>query len=534
MNAKIRPTRAQRPSGRRVFFAALLGALSVLSFAPFELFWLSWLNLGGLFLLLNSSEAKNPGARISAWHGAWFGAAFGFGLFITGVSWIYVSLSTFGGMPSPVAALATLLFCAFLSLYPACVGALFVRLAPCVGGTFLFAALWTLAEWLRGWIFTGFPWLAVGYAQTPPSPLAGFAPLVGVYGVSFLTALLAALLATLYGKSFPPRRSLDGSALKSALNAELTKRFYAVLLILALLLAGLFLRDISWTKPLGAPFSVTLLQGNIAQELKWRPEKLNETLLTYYRLARDNPAQLIVLPETALPAFYDQIPGTYLDALKALAQSQQGDLIFGAILGNDTRYRNAALSLGISGEQRYSKSHLVPFGEFIPAGFNWLFSLAHIPMSDFTRGAVNQASMRLGGRTLAINICYEDAFGEEIIRALPEANVLVNLSNVAWFGDSLAPAQHLQIAQMRALETGRMMLRATNTGMTAIVGVDGNVQKVLKPFTQGALRGDVTAHEGATPFVRYGNWPSITLASVLLAAFAASAYVRRRANRLYG
>jgi apolipoprotein N-acyltransferase len=283
------------------------------------------------------------------------------------------------------------------------------------------------------------------------------------------------------------------------------------------------LRDQRWTSPLGEPLSVALLQGNVAQDLKWRPEKLNESLLTYYRLAIENPAQLTVLPETALPAFLDQIPGDYLDALRKLALRQQGDLLFGIPIGDIDgqrgRYANAAVSLGASPDQRYSKAHLVPFGEFVPPGFAWFLSLANIPMSDFTPGAGKQAPLRIAGQKIAVNICYEDAFGEEIIRALPEATLLVNLSNVAWFGDSLAPAQHLQIAQMRALETGRMMLRATNTGMTAIVGVDGRVQGVLPPFTRAALRGVVQAHEGATPYVRWGNWPAIAFSLAFIAFF---------------
>ena len=193
-------------------------------------------------------------------------------------------------------------------------------------------------------------------------------------------------------------------------------------------------------------------------------------------------------------------------------------MLFGIVTGDMSEYANSAVSLGASPEQRYSKSHLVPFGEFVPPGFSWFLSIADIPMSSFTPGAPKQPPMNIAGQKIAVNICYEDAFGEEIIRALPEATLLVNLSNVAWFGDSLAPAQHLQIAQMRALETGRMMLRATNTGMTAIVGVDGEVQGVLPPFTRGALRGNVQGYTGTTPYVRWGNALAI-VAALLLVAF---------------
>ncbi len=499
---------ARRPEPRtlRLSAALLLGAASVLAYAPVGIFPLIWLTLGGLFALLDRSANEGEGAG----QGALIGAAFGFGLFITGVSWVYVSLSTFGGMPAPVAGLATFLFCCLISAYPALVGAAFVRFAPAAWWqrALFFAALWVLGEWLRSWIFTGFPWLAVGYSQTPPSPLAGFAPVLGVYALSLASALIAALLHETLRRSFVRRP-----------GAPMLRTLIRPVLAIALLLAsGALLREQQWTSPQGAPLSVALLQGNVAQDLKWRPEKFGESLRTYYRLALENPAKLTVMPETALPAFLHQVPADYLDELKKLAERQQGDLLFGIALGDSAGYANGAVSIGSAAQQSYRKSHLVPFGEFIPPGFSWFLELASIPMSNFTPGATKQAPLEIAGHKIAVNICYEDAFGEEIIRALPEANLLVNLSNVAWFGDSLAPAQHLQIARLRALETGRMMLRATNTGMTAIVGADGQVQGVLEPFTRAALRGDVQAYTGATPYVRWGNWPVIML-SLLLSAF---------------
>ena len=500
---------ARRPEPRtlRLIAALLLGAASVLAYAPIGWFPLIWLTLSGLFALLDLSANEHRSAR----QGALIGAAFGFGLFITGVSWVYVSLSTFGGMPAPLAGLATFLFCCLMSVYPALVGALFVRFSPMIWwqrGLF-FAVLWVLGEWLRSWIFTGFPWLAVGYSQAPPSPLAGFAPVLGVYSLSLVSALVAALIHETLRRCFV-----------RASDAHTRWRAGVPLLALVLLItSGALLRNQKWTSPQGAPLSVALLQGNVAQDLKWRPEKLGESLRTYYRLALENPAQLTVLPETALPAFLHQVPAEYLEELKKLAERQHGDMLFGIPLSDSEGYANGAVSFGASKEQYYRKSHLVPFGEFVPSGFSWFLSLASIPMSNFTPGAAKQAPLEIAGQKIAVNICYEDAFGEEIIRALPEATLLVNLSNVAWFGDSLAPAQHLQIARIRALETGRMMLRATNTGMTAIIGVDGQVQGVLKPFTQAALRGEVQAYTGATPYVRLGNWPVIVIALLLIALF---------------
>lgn len=477
---------------RRRFAALLLGAASVGAFAPVGAFPVIWLTLAGLFALLNAQDRPREGA--------WIGGCFGFGYFAAGVSWVYVSLSTFGGMPAAVAALATVLFCTAMALYPALAGALFVRLAPASGWrrAALFAGLWTFTEWLRGWVLTGFPWLAVGYSQTPPSPLAGFAPVVGVYGVSLLTALVA-------------------SGLGCALMNKVRLKYFGP--VAAIAISGFLLLGHEWTTPRGAPMRVALLQGNIAQDVKWRPERFTESLRTYYHLMRDNPAQLTVLPETALPVFLHEVPDDYLDEMKKLAARENGDLLFGIVTGDRSGYANSAVSLGVSGKQRYDKSHLVPFGEFIPPGFGWFMAMAQIPMSDFTPGAKRQTPLTIDGQKVAVNICYEDAFGEEIIRALPEATLLLNVSNVAWFGDSLAPAQHLQIARMRALETGRMMLRATNTGMTAIVGADGNVRAALPPFTRAALTGDVQAYAGSTPYVLWGNWPAV-IVSLLLLAFA--------------
>ena len=492
----------KRPSGLCVVLCAALGAASVLAFAPVGAFPLLPLALGLLFLLLRSAATPRQGAL--------YGWAFGSGLFLAGVSWVYVSLNVFGGMPAWLAGLATLLFCLVLALYPALVGALAVRLrtAQPALDALAFAALWTLAEWGRGWLFTGFPWLAAGYAQTPPSPLAGYAPLFGVYGLSFLSTLVGALLAC-------------GIAEMTA-RCALQRRRAAVATACAataglILVGGALLRGVAWTAPHGEPLRVALLQGNVPQDLKWRPEVFDASLRAYYQLALDHPAQLTVLPETALPAFYNRIPRAYLDALAALARRENGDILLGVPTGDSQRYANSVISLGSAPSQRYDKQHLVPFGEFVPPGFRWFMAQADIPMSDFTPGNADQAPFALAGQRVAANICYEDAFGEEIARAVPQATLLVNLSNVAWFGDSLAPQQHLQIARLRALESGRTMLRATNTGMTAIVAPDGTLLGSLPPFTRGALRGEAQGYTGETPYVRWGNTPLLVVLAALLA-----------------
>ena len=483
--------------------AFVLGLLSVAAFAPLAWFPLIWLTQGGLYFLL---EKSTEGPR-KVLHAALIGWAFGLGMFLCGVSWIYISLSNFGGMPSPAAALTTLFFCAFLALYPALVGGLFAAFAPTAEwqrGIF-FATLWTLGEWLRGWLFTGFPWLVFGYAHAPPSPLSGFAAIFGVYGVSLLSSIFTILLLAAVRR----HRASGGTCSTSGHTGWCP--LYPLLAASLLLLMGSLLGAQAWTRPVGKPLSVVLLQGNIEQDKKWLEEGFRQSLIGYYTLMRDNPAQLYILPEAAFPTFRSQLPKDYLAELHTLAQRENGALLFGIVTGDLERYSNSAVLMGTEAEQSYSKSHLVPFGEITPKGFAWFMDLVNIPMSNFSPGANSQAAFTLADQKMAVNICYEDAFGEEIIRSLPEATLLVNLSNVAWFGDSLAPRQHLQIAQMRALETGRMMLRATNTGMTAVIAADGRIVSTLKPYTRAALRAEAQGYQGATPYVRWGNLPVIVL-----------------------
>ncbi len=466
--------------------AALAGATGVLCFAPAELFWLAFPVWGSFFLLLRRAGSVRQGALT--------GLSFGLGFFLCGVSWVYVSLSVFGGMPWWLAGVAACLFCTVMALFPMLAGGLFKRWQPATpwAQALLFAGLIAAVDWLRGWIFTGFPWLTVGYSQTPPSPLAGFAPLLGVHGLSLLVALGGALL--------------------------LARWRIGVAFVGASLLAGLGLQQVAWTEPDGEPISVALIQGNVPQAMKFRPEAFLRTLDLYQQLIEQHPARLTLLPETALPIFFDYLPADYVGTLSQRVRARGGDLVVGTLTGDPGQYWNSAVSLGASPSQTYSKQHLVPFGEFIPAGFAWFMAHANIPMSAFSRGPDKQAPLAVGGRQVAVNICYEDVFGDEIIRALPTAGILANLSNTAWFGDSLAQPQHLQIARLRALETGRPMLRATNTGMTAIIGPDGRLLNVLPPFTTGVLEGEVRAYRGLTPYGRGGDWPALALITLALLA----------------
>jgi len=268
------------------------------------------------------------------------------------------------------------------------------------------------------------------------------------------------------------------------------------------------------------------VQGNVAQELKFSEERYERILETYAALAEASRARLIVLPETALPRFLDRVEPAYLERLAAAARRNRGDLLLGVPTRSGSRFYNSVVSLGVSPVQVYHKVHLVPFGEFTPPGFAWAARILSIPLSDFSRGAPGQRPLAVAGERVAVNICYEDAFGAGIRRALPEATLLVNVSNVAWFGDSLAPAQHLQIARMRALESGRWVLRAANTGLSAAIAPDGSVRATMPQFAEGRVETEVRGHTGATPWVRGGDLPVVLLAALALALAALRA--RRR------
>ena len=480
---------------RLAFICALiLGAISVLGFAPFYLYPIPIATLAALFYLWQKSG--------SAKQSAWLGFSFGLGLFNTGIYWIYISLHDFGGMPFWMAAFSTFVLNAFLALFPGVVGYLTGNLwRHNKGATAVIAAplLWALSDWVRSWIFTGFPWLTLGYSQVPNSPLAGFAPVLGIYGVSMVTALAASQIA-LWNNPLARRR--------------------LVLSIVLLWVAGSLFKLIEWSKPTGTPISVALVQGNIAQDMKWDAEIAQHTLDQYLALVRSSDAELTVLPETALPMLIDQVPANYLQALKNQAQKNNGDLLVGAVEFENEQYYNSALSFGSSPTQTYRKSHLVPFGEFIPLKgiFGWIYrDWLNIPLSDLSRGSTSQQPLNIAGQQVAVNICYEDVFGEEIIRQLPQATLLVNVSNDAWYGNSFAADQHMQISQARALETGRMMLRATNTGATAIIDPHGEVLAHAPHFTTTILTGSAQGYSGSTPYARFGNWPWLIFSLVVFA-----------------
>ncbi|MGE5337496.1 MAG: apolipoprotein N-acyltransferase [Gemmatimonadota bacterium] len=494
--------------------AALLGAAHAASFAPWNLPWLQLAALATLFALAELTR----GAR----HAAWLGWCFGLGWFGVGVSWVYISMHEYGQMPAWLAAIATAVFAAYLALYPALALGAAHRLVDQRGPRLLLGlpAAWALSEWLRGVLLTGFPWLASGYAHAD-GPLAGYAPLVGVYGVTLIAASVAGLAAYAYGA-----------------RAQRHLAALAVAVLVALVLVGHGLRSVEWTQPTGKAISVRLVQGNVPQDEKFADGGLQRALDTFFPLMQraGNP-DLVVLPESVFPIPLNYLPDEVLQSLHAFSRTTGAALVFGVFIEQPRgQYFNSAVGIRRDDEpplQRYSKRHLVPFGEFIPWGFHWFVDLMQIPIGDQQRGTPYQGPMDLAGQRIAVNICYEDLFGAEIISAwrVPERapTLLLNLSNLAWFDDSLALPQHLQISRMRAIETGRPMLRATNTGATAIIDARGNVVAQLPFRTKAVLDGRVQGYAGTTPYVTLGNLPALGLAGALL--LAAALLARRSARQ---
>jgi apolipoprotein N-acyltransferase len=491
-----------------IFLSFVLGAFTVLAFAPFYWFPVSILSVAGLVALWIKTANLKQAFKL--------GFVFGLGLYIAGIYWIYISLHTFGGMPWWFAAFCTFCLCAFMALFVGLVGYLSKKLGwICLS----VPVLWALSDWVRSWIFTGFPWLTMGYSQVPHSPLAGFAPVVGVYGVSVITVSIAALIGTWL----------------AAPNQTVLFKRNSIFVIFFLIVIGMLLKAVEWTTPHGKPITAALLQGNIAQDVKWSPDQTQATIDTYLNMVQQADAALIVLPETAFPVIYDPADpqqSQYLTVLKSQKSNNLRRNIIAGFVGQQpetNQYLNSAVSFGESPSQTFSKNHLVPFGEYIPLKqvFGWIYrDYLNMPLSDLARGGATQSPMRLGNQQIGVNICYEDVFGEEIIRQLPAATLLVNISNDAWYGKSIAADQHMQFSQTRALETGRMMLRATNTGATASIDQHGYVLAHAPHDVQTTLNVQAQGYTGSTPYVRWGNWPFIVF------CFTAIAFVIMRKNKV--
>ena len=478
------------------------GASVPLAFAPFDLHLVAIPALSMLFFLWQHVTPRRA---------LWLGWVFGLGMFGVGASWIQVSVHNFGLPVFAFSVSVTAAFVAYIALYPAVFGYFWCRLLrgrPYGAlGLCALAAAWTLSEWLRGWLYLGFPWLSLGYSQID-TVLSGFAPLGGVFAVSAaVSASAAALVAALAWRGWA--------------------RGGAIALLAVVWVAAFALSQVAWTQNAGPPLSIALIQGNVPQEIKWDEEQRAPTLALYSELSAPHwRRDLIVWPETAVPAFPSGVTA-FLQRLDEQAKHSQTAMLVGIPDSNpDTgNYFNTLIALGTA-RGSYRKVHLVPFGEYLPMAtlLDPILDVLNVHVSRFSSGGKGQPLIKVGDYRLASSICYEDAFGEELIAALPDAAWLVNVSNDAWFGDSLAPHQHLQIAQMRALEAGRQMLRATNTGISAIIDERGRIRARSAQFAVQVLSGELQPREGSTPYVVVGNY-GIVVVALLVVVFG---FARRR------
>jgi apolipoprotein N-acyltransferase len=497
-----------RPGWPGHLLALAAGALTPLALAPFDLWPLALLSIALFYVGLRSLSPGQAALR------GWF---YGFGVFAAGTSWVYVSIHDYGAASAPLAAILTLGFVAGLGLLFAATGWLWARwlrrsAAP-LADALTFAALWLAQEAFRSWFLTGFPWLYAGYSQLH-GPLAGLAPLGGVWLLSFVLALTAALSSTL-----PQLR-------RRPLGAGLA-------LLLVPWLAGLALHDKAWTEPAGPPLSVAAVQGNIEQNMKWDPKQLNVQLQLYRELSRQaERSDLVVWPETAVPVL-QEFATDYLAEMDVWAKSRQAALITGVPIRQrnaqgDPRYYNGITVAGV-GQGTYLKQKLVPFGEYVPLqnqlrGFIEFFNL---PMSDFAAGPPGQALLQAKGYRIAPYICYEVVYPEFAASLAAQSHLLLTISNDAWFGTSIGPLQHVQMAQMRALEAGRWMIRATNNGLTALIDPFGRISVQLPQFERGVLYGEVVPMKNLTPYLYWRGWPMLTLCSLL---FGWALLAKRRAK----
>ncbi|MEE9343648.1 MAG: apolipoprotein N-acyltransferase [Gammaproteobacteria bacterium] len=478
--------------------AFLLGAVIPLGFAPFGLFPIPVIAMTLWLLLLRDVHPTRA---------AWYGWFFGLGMFGAGVHWVYISIYLYGNAALPLAILVTFLFVAFLALFTAVVAWVCARFRTRSRGVdmlLLYPSIWITMEWVREWIFTGFPWLNLGYSQMN-SWLSAVAPVGGIYATGWLMLFVSGLLALFL------------------VSRNKVKGFAAVMLAMTAL-STWQLQQVEWTQPMGEPIKASVIQGNISQDMKWRVEEQQATLQHYVDLtATQIDSELIVWPETAIPAYYHQVEDSFIEPLRKGLGEKNISLVTGIPIldRKDWKYYNAVISLSDQ-ENRYFKEHLVPFGEYLPLR-DWLSTVLNflpIPEADFTKGKKNQPLLMAAGYPFAASICYEIAFGGQLIRALPEAAWLVNVSNDAWFGDSLAPHQHLEMARMRAKEAGRYLIRATNTGISAAIDSQGKIIARTQQFEAEALAFEMIPMAGATPYAKVGNWPIILFCFLIMFAVA--------------
>ena len=458
----------------------LAGASTVLAFEPYNQVWLIYILIAFIFYIWSLSSPKRSLLQ------GWF---FGLGMQSAGVGWIYFSLHYHGGSPALFAVLLVFVLASVLAIFTALMGFCvnrFCKTSNPVKLVLLYPVVWTMFEWLQGIVLTGFAWQQLGYTQID-LPLSGFAPIIGGHGVSLLVAMTSGAMVLFL---------VDSGWRKKVL-------FF----FLGFWLIGFLLKPITWTQATGDEINVVLIQGNIPQSLKWKQESKYQTLMRYQQLSLEQKdADLVIWPETAIPGFQHNLKGYIADLSEAMTKTET-DLLAGVFIRDfDTgRYYNSLINVN-GGE--YRKRHLVPLGEYIPLRFliDFFNRFVKIPMSDIDSGAYDQPLLRAAGQPLGVSICFEDTFARDVRRDLQEATLLVNVSNDAWFDGSFEPFQHHAIARMRALESGRFMLRATNTGISSIIGPKGEEIVISPQFETHVLKASVQPMKGATPYVLWGDW----------------------------
>ena len=486
----------------RRFISVFAGALLPFAFAPYGFYFLSIISLSTLFYLCYKTESVKESFIL--------GYLFGLALFAIGVSWLHISINLFGGMNLIGAYFFTFLLIAFISLYPALCTYIAKRFFNKV--YFLsIPALWLLTEWTRGWFLTGFPWLNIGTSQTD-SLFANFAPLIGDYGISFIVCVISISIV-------------------SFLTGKIKTKIISSALIIIIFSMAFLLNDTVWTESNGKQLKVALVQGAIPQEIKWHPEFRDKTNEIYSGLSQAYwSSDLIIWPETAIPSYY-HLADDFLNPISE--KSRATDTLFmSGIVNKDQESQNYFNSiLLIDKEHRfYNKHHLVPFGEYLPLKFllDRFLRFLQIPMSDFSSGEFGNKILITDKAVFGMSICYEDAYGTEVRQSLPDANILVNVSNDAWFGDSFAPHQHLQIARMRAIENGRYLLRATNTGISAVINNRGKIVARSPQFKPHVLNAQAELFIGETPFSQDGN----TMMFIVCVIMLAIGYILQRKHNL--
>lgn len=481
--------------------AFLLGAATTLAFAPFGLSLLLPLVMVPLLYV-----AVTVAPRDAAGHFFWYG----FGLFLTGTYWIYISVHVFGNAPLWIALVLMVGLAFIIALLVGLAGWTMSRLAQGEPWFLLFVApaAWILVEWLRGWVLTGFPWMAFGYGLID-TPLAGWAPVAGVYGVSFMLVLSTAAILVAF------------------LTESAKARSAAVVMIVLPWIAGGLLSLKDWTEPSGRAVKASIIQAGVSQDQKWNRDNLLPIMEHYLNATLSVAGSEIVLwPEVAIPALDDQVE-SFIERIENDARENGQSVLFGILersyaRDTDGQIFNSVMLVGGDERQVYRKRHLVPFGEYfpVPPSVREWMRMQNLPHSDLTPGeAVQPLLTAVNGVQFGVAICYEDAYGTEQRYALPAAGILINVSNDGWFGDSIAPDQHLEIARMRSLEFGRPTVRSTNTGISAFIGHEGELLQTGAQFVPELMTMDVQPRRGATPYTRSGNLPIIAICFAILALF---------------